>query len=247
MTVPVPGDSVPDVTTTSAAVTVTTHDAVTLVTLDDGKANALTHEVIDALRSALRDAEERGGALVLAGRPDRFSAGFDLSVMTSGPDAAMPLLAAGAEFGIDVYMSRIPVVMACTGHAVAMGAILLMCADTRIGTEGAYKIGLNEVAIGMPVPNFAMGLARDRLSSRWFVPCIQHAHLVDPRTAIDAGFLDEVVPAGETVDAAVAHAARLAADLRTGAFQMTRDIMRGEVAAQLRAGLAADMAGGGFG
>lgn len=234
-------------TATSTAVTATTVDAVRLVTLDDGKANALNHEVIDALRAELRIAEADSGAMVLAGRPNRFSGGFDLSIMTSGPDQAMPLLKAGAELAMDIYLSRVPVVVACTGHAVAMGAILLMAADLRIGTAGDFKLGMNEVAIGMPVPHFAMTFARDRLSSRWFVQAIQHARLFDPTGAIDAGYLDEVAPADQVVAVATAHAQRLATDLRAGAFQMTRDIMRAPVATELRAGLATDMATAGFG
>jgi enoyl-CoA hydratase len=167
--------------------------------------------------------------------------------MTSGADAAMPLLQAGADLAIELYTSRIPVVVACTGHAVAMGAILLMSADLRVGTEGEFKIGMNEVAIGMPVPNFAMGLARDRLSTRWFVQAIQHARLFDPVTAIEAGYLDEVAPADAVVDTAVARAEDLATNLRPAAFQLTRDIMRAGVAADLRAGIALDMRSAGFG
>ena len=234
-------------TATSAAVTATTVDAVRVVTLDDGKANALNHEIIDALRAELRTAEADSAAMVLAGRPGRFSAGFDLSIMTAGPDQAMPLLKAGAELAMDIYLSRVPVVVACTGHAVAMGAILLMSADLRIGTAGAFKLGMNEVGIGMPVPHFAMTVARDRLSSRWFVQAIQHARLFDPELAIDAGYLDEVAPADTVVDVAVTHAQRLATDLRPTAFRMTRDIMRAPVAEAMRAGLATDMSAANFG
>ncbi len=212
-------------TATSAAVTATTVDAVRVVTLDDGKANALNHEVIDALRAELRTAEADSGAMVLAGRPNRFSAGFDLSIMTSGPDQAMPLIKAGADLAMDIYLSRVPVVVACTGHAV----------------------GMNEVGIGMPVPHFAMTVARDRLSSRWFVQAIQHARLFDPELAIDAGYLDEVAPADTVVDVAVTHAQRLATDLRPTAFRMTRDIMRAPVAEAMRAGLATDMSAANFG
>jgi len=233
--------------TTTDAVRIESIGPVTVMTIDDGKANALTHEIIDAARHGVRQAEQAGGALVLAGRPGRFSAGFDLSVMTGGPDAAMPLLAAGAELAFDLYMARVPVVVACTGHAVAMGAILLMATDTRIGADGSFKIGMNEVAIGMPVPNFAMGLARDRLTTRHFVPAIAHARLYDPQAAIEVGYLDEVVAPDDVVSRAIEHATGLAENLRAGAFQLTRDIMRGHVAQQLRAALHTDMEAGGFG
>jgi enoyl-CoA hydratase len=233
--------------TASTALTVDQSDAVTVVVMDDGKANALNHELIDGLRAALRDAEANSRALVLAGRPGRFSAGFDLSVMTAGPDAAMPLLQAGADLAIDIYMSRVPVVLGVTGHALAMGAILLLAADVRVGTAGEFKIGMNEVAIGMPVPRFATELARDRLSKLHFVPAIQHAHIYDPASAVEAGYLDQVAADGEAINAAVAHASMLADSLRQGAFQLTRDIARGPVADALRAGIAADMAEAGFG
>ena len=229
-------------TATAAAVTVTQEGPVTVVHLDDGKANALTHEILDALRATLRSAAGESQALVIAGRPGRFSGGFDLAVMTAGPDAAMPLLQAGAEFAIEVYTSPIPVVLACTGHAVAMGAILLMAADTRIGAAGDFKIGMNEVAIGMPVPRFATELARDRLTPPAFVPAIQHAHLFDPEGAVGAGFLDRVVAPDEVVATAVATATGYAENLRSGAFQLTREIARGGPAHDLRAALVEDLA-----
>lgn len=235
------------VSTQSDAVTLHTDGPVTTITIDDGKANAFTHAIIDDVRTGLRHAADNGGAVVLAGRPGRFSGGFDLAVMTSGPDAAMPLLAAGAEMAFDIFMSPVPVVVACTGHAVAMGAIVLMAADTRIGSAGGFKIGMNEVAIGMPVPRFAMGLARDRLDTRHFVAAIAHAQLYNPTDATGAGYLDEVVDPDVVVDRAVGHATHLADTLSPGAFRMTRDIMRSGVAAELRAGLEADLHGGGFG
>ena len=81
-----------------------------------------------------------------------------------------------------------PVVFGVTGHALAMGGILTVTADYRVGGEGAFKIGLNEVAIGMPVPSFAVELCRDRLAKKWFTRCVQHAELTSPDTAVEAGF-----------------------------------------------------------
>lgn len=214
---------------------------VAVVHLDDGKANALNHDVIDALTEAIDRAESDAAAMVIVGRDGRFSAGFDLSVMTAGPDQAMPLLKAGADLGIRVYMAQVPVVLACTGHALAMGAILLMVADTRIGTAGSFKLGMNEVAIGMPVPAFAVEIARDRLSKNHFVPAIQHARIYDPDGAVAAGYLDTVAQPGTTESEAVEHARHLATTLRPGAFKMTRQLVRGETAEQLRHALARDL------
>src|SRR5262245_39765802 len=131
--------------------------------MDDGKANALSVAMIDALIGALDRAEKEAKALVLAGRPERFCAGFDLKVMMAGFDQAAALLKHGSELLMRLYAAKVPLVIACTGHALAGGALVVLTGDWRIGAQGAFKIGLNEVSIGMPVPVLAMELARDRL------------------------------------------------------------------------------------
>jgi len=177
----------------STAVSCTITDDVAVVRLDDGKANALTIEVIDAAHDAIDRAETEAKAVLLVGRDGRFCAGFDLGVMAGeDPDAARELLRAGAELALRLYMHPQPVVAACTGHALAMGAILLMACDTRIGADGAFKIGTNEVGIGMQLPRFAVVLARDRLSKRHLQMATQHAQIFDPAGAVDAGYLDRV-------------------------------------------------------
>jgi enoyl-CoA hydratase len=162
--------------------------------------------------------------------------------MTSSDEAARHLLTAGAELGLEIFEFPKPVVIACTGHALAMGGILLFCSDIRIGAEGSFKIGLNEVAIGMPVPRFAVDLGRDRLTKAAFTRAINHATVYDPESAVVAGFLDRVVPAEDTVAAAIAEAAELAERLHPKGFATTRINCRGELAAKLRHELAADVA-----
>jgi enoyl-CoA hydratase len=215
---------------------------VAVVHLDDGKANALSHQMLDELGTCLAKASDEAAALAIVGREGKLSAGFDLSVMTSGPTEARDLLTKGAELFLAVYEAPIPVVLGCTGHALAGGAILLMSADWRVGADGPFKIGLNEVAIGMPVPKFAVEIARDRLSKRHFTAAVNHAHIYGPADAVDAGYLDEVV-APEVVGArTIEHAAHLAATLNVGAFRATRANCRAANADAMRAGLAADMA-----
>ena len=164
----------------------------------------------------------------------KFSAGFDLSVMTAGPSQARELLGRGAELGIRLFEFPVPVVFAVTGHALAMGGILLCCADVRIGADGPFKIGLPEVRIGMPVPAFAVELCRSRLTSRWFTRSIQLAEGLNPMQALDAGYLDEVVDP-EAVRARADEVAReLAEAVHPGPFRMTRSTIRGQLAGQLR-------------
>ncbi len=228
--------------TDSAAVQHDLDGDVAVIRFDDGKANALTHEALDALIASLTQAATESKAAAIIGRPGRFSAGFDLKVMTAGPGEARDLLHRGADLFFAIYESPIPVVLGCSGHALAGGSILLMCADWRVGAAGDFKIGLNEVSIGMPVPRFAVEIARDRLSKRHFTAAVNHARIFDPLTAIDAGYLDEVVEPGELEPRTIAHAAHLAATVHPTAFRATRANCRAGALDAMRAGLSADMA-----
>jgi enoyl-CoA hydratase len=217
-------------------------DQLALITLDDGKANAVSHELAAGLHDALVRAEKEAAAVVLTGRPGRFSAGFDLATMTSGNDNARELLRVGAEVAIQINALTKPVVIACTGHALAMGAILLMAADVRIGAEGPFKIGLNEVAIGMPVPKFVVELGKGCFATTEFNAAVNLATIYDPEGAVRAGFLDRIVPADEVLDTAVATATELAGRLQAKAFAATRVNLRGEQITRAREGLVTDVA-----
>ncbi|WP_419918258.1 crotonase/enoyl-CoA hydratase family protein [Candidatus Poriferisocius sp.] len=206
---------------------------VAIIRLDDGKVNVLSHEVIAGLHSALDQAAREARAVVMMGRPGRFTAGFDLKVMESGPEAARNLFRAGMDLFLKLYEFPIPVVAACTGHALAAGAIWLMSCDVRIGADVPAKIGLNETAIGMVLPASVITLARDRLSPRHVHSSVLLARLYSPATAVDAGYLDRVVPDAELEEAATAEAAGLAESLSLKAFAATRRIIRGPVADEI--------------
>jgi enoyl-CoA hydratase len=132
-------------------------------------------------------------------------------------------------------------VIACTGHALAAGAVFLCAGDVRIGAEGPFKLGLNEVSIQLPLPVFAMELARARLAPRWFTQAVTQARLFDPAGACEAGFLDETAPAEALLDAALQRAGRLAA-LPDPAFRLTKDRERRATVAAIRATLVEDIA-----
>lgn len=214
---------------------------IAVITIDDGKANAISHEILAAAETALHRGRTEAKAIALIGREGKFSAGFDLNTMKAGPKQARDLLKAGAEFGHAVYTSPVPVVIGCTGHALAMGAILLFCADVRIGASGPYKIGMNEVAIGMPVPRFAIELARDRITPRHLTEAVNLAGVFAPDEALAAGYLDEVVELDVVAARAIERTKALAATLHPTAFRLTREYLRGEQADKVLAGLAADI------
>jgi enoyl-CoA hydratase len=227
----------------SDAVTLSRHGDVAVIRIDDGKANALSFAILASLDTALSEIERDAKAAVVIGREGKFSAGFDLSVMTGGNlDDARRLLGAGAELGMRIFSFPIPVVLGVTGHALAMGGILATTADYRVGAAGPFKIGLNEVAIGMPVPAFAVELTRDRLAKKWFTRCIQSAHVCSPEEALDANFLDELVAPDAVEARSIEVAAQLAATVHPGPFRVTRRTIRGALVEQLRVGLEADLA-----
>lgn len=225
----------------SDSVQLTTEGDVTVISLDDGRANALSFDVLDGLEATLTQAESGAKAVVINGRDGKFSAGFDLEVMTGDADGARRMLGAGALLGLRIYTFPIPVVLGVTGHTLAMGGILTTTADYRVGADGPFKVGLNEVAIGMPVPSFGVELCRDRLSPAWFTRCVQHAMLCSPTEAVAAGFLDEVVAMEAVPERTLAVATQLAETVHPGPFRMTRATIRGELYEELKAGLEADL------
>jgi enoyl-CoA hydratase len=198
---------------------------VAVLHIDDGKANAVSAALMEELDAALDRAEKDARAVLMTGRSGRFSAGFDLTVMMSSADSARDLVKTGAQFLMNLYLHPQPVVVACTGHALAAGALMLLAADVRIAAEGAFKIGLNEVAIGMRLPVFAIELARERLSRRHFAAATTLGRVYTPAEAIDVGFIDRVVAAERCVEESLATARKLA-ELPSGSLAETKRLSR---------------------
>jgi enoyl-CoA hydratase len=184
-------------------------DGIATLTLNNGKVNAISPDVISAFNSALDQALADRAVVVVTGQPGILSAGYDLKVMTSSPQNAIELVSAGSTLARRLLAHPFPVVVACTGHAVAKGAFLLLSADYRIGVEGPFHIGLNEVQIGMPMHHAGIELARDRLRRSAFQRSVVCAEMFDPAGALAAGFLDEVVPAQQLAEATLRAAQRL--------------------------------------
>jgi enoyl-CoA hydratase len=208
-------------------------DGIAVLHMDDGKANALSHSAIAELGAALDRAEQEADALVWIGRPGRFSAGFDLSVMRSGGEAVGALVVAGAELFAQMLAHPKPIVAACSGHALAAGALALLASDRRIGTHGDFKIGLNEVAIGMTLPHFGVEMAQARLSKRHFARAVAQAEIYSPEGAVDAGYLDLSVAAEDLLETAVGEATRLST-LSGPAFAATKQRVFGDLAERVR-------------
>jgi enoyl-CoA hydratase len=209
------------------------------ITMDDGKANALSPAMLTELNSALDRAQADKALVVLAGRAGMFSAGFDLGVMGRGGEQAYAMLMAGFRLAERLLSYPKPVVIACSGHALAMGVFLVMSGDERIGVEGAYKIGANEVAIGLTMPYSAVEICRQRLAPAHFQRAVNNAEIYAPEDAVAAGFLDRLVPATELAAAAQAAAQRLA-KLNLPAHAASKLRSRAQSLAALRQAIEAD-------
>jgi len=217
-------------------------DSVATVTMDDGKVNVLSSRMIYEVTQALdRAADDAAAVVVLAGRPGVFSAGFDLPVLQAGGPDATSMLRAGFELAERILSYPRPVVIACTGHAIAMGAFLLLSGDYRVGAAGRYKITANEVAIGVTLPLAAVEICRQRLTPAHFNRATILAELYRPDSAIRAGFLDRVCEPADIWEA-VRGIARDLTKLDLDAHQATKLRVRNAALADLHDAIAADYA-----
>ncbi len=213
------------------------------ITMDDGKVNVFSIAMLGAIHSAFDQAERDGTVVVLTGRENYFSAGFDLGVLAGDGGQVLEMLTLGATLAERVLSFPTPVVAACTGHAYPAGAFLLLAADMRIGVDGPFRIGLNEVGIGLTVPWFAIELARYRLHPTHFDRTVVSATMYSPHEAVNPGFLDRVVPAGELTAAGLAAAKELA-ELDPAAYRATKLRARAAALKALRHAIESELTGG---
>jgi len=222
-------------------VTYQLEDRIATITMDDGKVNAMSLRMLTELNAALDRAGADRAVVVIGGRDGVFSAGFDLPVLTAGGSEAITMVRAGFELAERVLSFPLPVVIACTGHAVAMGAFLLLSGDYRLGAAGPYKITANEVAIGLTMPLAAVEILRQRLAPAYFNRAVTIAETFTPDDAVAAGFLDRVVGAADLQDVAHTTATELAT-LDMAAHAASKLRAREHTLAAIRAGIDADHA-----
>ncbi|BBP75680.1 enoyl-CoA hydratase [Pseudomonas gingeri NCPPB 3146 = LMG 5327] len=196
-------------------------DGIATLTLSNGKVNAISPDVIAAFNTALDQATSDRAVVIITGQPGILSGGYDLKVMTAGPKEAVSLVTAGSTLARRLLSHPFPVIVACPGHAVAKGAFLLLSADYRIGVDGPFSIGLNEVQIGMTMHHAGIEIARDRLGRAAFHRSVINGEMFNPQDAVAAGFLDKVV-APEALQEAALNAARQLKKINMNAHKNTK-------------------------
>jgi enoyl-CoA hydratase len=228
-------------------VTYKLNDRIATIAMDDGKVNAFSIPMLKAVHGAFDQAERDGAIVILTGREGYFSAGFDLKVFAGGDvEQVIEMLTLGATLAERILGFATPVITACPGHTVAAGAFMALAADMRIGIDGPYRIGLNEVKIGLTVPWFVIELARQRLQPPHFNRAVVSATMYGPAEAVTAGFLDEVVPAEELHTASLAAAATLA-ELNPQAHTATKLRARGDSLKAIRKAIETELTAEGLG
>ena len=206
----------------SAALNYDLSDNIATLTMDDGKANALNVTMLQAINDGLdRAVADKAAVVVIQGREKMFSGGFDLSAFKREPAEIVAMLTAGAKLSERLLAFPVPVVAACTGHAVAMGSFMLLSCDVRIGPDSDARFHINEVLIGMILPHFAIEVSRQRLTPAAFTQAVNMAMPHSGQKAVVAGFLDEIV-APENVAEAARNRAVLLKSLNAGAYLATK-------------------------
>jgi|EP00945_MAST-04E_sp_MAST-4E-sp1_P008170 enoyl-CoA hydratase len=226
-------------------VTVTEHgdnNEIACIKMDDGKMNAFSFEMIKEVHNAL-DTCKDAGAVVYTGNEKCLSAGFDLSVMGKGPSKdAGEMLRQGCDLMIRIAEFPRPILLAVTGHAMALGAILLFTGDLRVGPAGSNaKVGLNEVHIGMPLPKVGIELARWRLAPNYLSRATTLGNIYTPEEAVHVGYLDEVVAKENVVDYTIEQAGNYSG-IKTVPFKATKDNERQAMLDLCRIGMVDDVA-----
>jgi enoyl-CoA hydratase len=212
------------------------------IRMNDGKVNVMNAAMLSALHGAFDRAAADNAVAILSGRDTMFSAGFDVKVIGSGViEDIRTMLALGAELALKILSFPTPVITVTAGHAYPMGAFLMLAADWRIGAEGAWRIGMNEVQIGLTVPHFALEIARQRLTPAYFSRTAITGEMYGPEEALTAGFLDQLVPLDQ-LDAAVDTAAARLEEINAAAHAATKLRARAAAITAVRAAIDSELA-----
>ena len=218
-------------------------DGISTISLDDGKANVASIDMLSQLNQALDEAESNGGVVIITGREQMFSGGFDLGVFKAGnPDAIYTMLSSGARLAQRLLSFPLPTICACSGHAIAMGVFALLSTDYRIGIDGDAKFAANEVAIGMTVPHFAIEVLRQRLTPQQLNKAVNFAYYFPAQEALKAGFVDELCAADQLMATAQARASD-ALKLDATAHRESKLRMREELLSTLEKAIDRDCSG----
>src|SRR2546421_1707162 len=206
-----------------------------LLRMRAGKANAMGPAWLERMEALLDEAlAARARALVITGYEAFFSAGLDLPTLDGLDDRAMGSFMSGfSRTMLRIFELPMPVVAAVNGHAIAGGCVLALQADVRIGAASDFRMGLNEVQLGIGLPAVVLEALRAQVPAASLLPIAQEGRLFSPEDALSVGLLHEVVPADHLEQRAVARAMELGA-LPGAAYASVKHGLRAPVAQRVR-------------
>ena len=218
---------------TDKLATLSHEEDVSIITLDDGKANVFSPAMTKAVNDCLDKVPTEKGSLIITGRPGMFSAGFDLKVIAAGD------LTATREMSLNGFklLSRIfsfprPVLAACSGHGIALGTFLLCCCDYRIGAKGEFLVGANEMRTNMVIPIPILELIKFRVAQAHKYRAVLGAEMYPIESAIEAGLIDEIVEPEALMEVALTKAKDLAT-LGHPSYTLTKELYVAEPATKI--------------
>ena len=212
-------------------------DDVSLITLDDGKVNAFSIEMLEAFNEKLSQVPRNNGSLIIKGREGIFSGGFNLKTFSSGdPEQINKMLKLGFETLYEVYTFPRPVIAAVSGHAIALGIFLTSCCDYRIGVKGDYILQANEVRNKMSIPTQLIEIAASRLNKSHIYRALFHAEPYPIALGVEAGWLDELVDQKELEKRTLEKAKNLS-ELGHPYYKETKEILLGETFQKIKSAI----------
>ena len=218
---------------TQKLVTLDTKDDISIITLDDGKANVFSSAMIEDINRCLDKVPTDKGALIITGRVGILSGGFDLKIISSGDMKAIhEMTSSGFRLLSRILSFPRPVIAACTGHAIALGTFMLCCCDYRIGAKGDFMIGANEMRTNMVIPIPILELIKFRVSQRHKYRAILGAEMYSIDAAVEAGLMDKAVEKKKLMEEALLKAEDLAT-MGHPSYSLTKELLINDVVTKI--------------
>ena len=217
--------------------TIKKEDDISIITLDDGKANVFSPEMSDQLNECLDQVDTESGCLIITGREGMFSAGLDLKIIQSGDvDRIVEMSSNAFKLLARIFSFPRPVIAACSGHGIALGTFLICCCDYRIGIKGDYMLGANEMRTNMVIPTPILELIKFRVNDSHKYRAVLGAEMYNFNQAQEAGLIDDVVEIDNLMTAAKDKAKDLAT-MGHPSYTMTKELFIAEPMAKINEAL----------
>ena len=217
--------------------TIKKEDDISIITLDDGKANVFSPEMSNQLNACLDQVDTESGCLIITGREGMFSAGLDLKTIQSGDvDRIVEMSSRAFKHLARIFSFPRPVIAACSGHGIALGTFLICCCDYRIGIKGDYMLGANEMRTNMVIPTPILELIKFRVNDSHKYRAVLGAEMYNFNQAQEAGLIDDVVEIDNLMTAAKDKAKDLAT-MGHPSYTMTKELFIAEPMAKINEAL----------